>query len=231
MKKLLERLYNGIIKENPTLVLLLGMCPTLAVTTSATNGVGMGLSAAAVLIMSNFIISLLRKVIPPSVRVPAYIVIVATLVTVLQLLLQAYVQSIYDALGLYIPLIVVNCIILGRAEAYAGKNPVLLSVFDGIGMGIGFTLALTLIGGIRELFGNGTLFGFQIMPEFYENISILVLAPGAFFVLAFVVAARNKIMSSDKKKKIKEMPECSGICAGCTACSQGQLSEGEGENK
>ena len=216
MKNIIERLYNGVIKENPTLVLLLGMCPTLAVTTSATNGLGMGLSAAAVLIMSNFIISALRKVIPSGVRVPAYIVIVATLVTILQLLLQAYVPSIYESLGLYIPLIVVNCIILGRAEAYASKNSVLLSVFDGVGMGIGFTLSLTLVGLIRELFGNGSVFGITVMPSWYPQMSILVLAPGAFFVLAFVVAIRNKLMSGKKKKPVQE---CSGSCAGCTMCS------------
>lgn len=224
MKKLLERLYNGIIKENPTLVLLLGMCPTLAVTTSATNGLGMGLSAAAVLIMSNLIISALRKVIPGGVRVPAYIVIVATLVTVLEMLLQAYVTPIYEALGLYIPLIVVNCIILGRAEAYANKNSVLLSVFDGIGMGLGFTAALTVIGLVREVIGNGTAFGVQIMPSWYENMAIIVLAPGAFFVLAFVVAARNKIMS--KKGKAQES-RCASGCAGCNLCDKGAKKEGE----
>lgn len=218
MKVIAERLYNGIIKENPTFVLLLGMCPTLAVTTSAINGVGMGLSAAAVLILSNLIISALRKVIPGGVRMPAYIVIVATLVTILQLLLQAYVPSIYSSLGLYIPLIVVNCIILGRAEAYAGKNKVLPSLFDGIGMGLGFTLALTVIGSVRELFGNGTLFGFKIMPSAYEPIAIIVLAPGAFFVLGMLVALRNKLMSPEKKKKAAEAA-CSMNCASCGLCN------------
>jgi len=217
VKTVLERLYNGIIKENPTFVLLLGMCPTLAVTTSAINGVGMGLSAAAVLIMSNLIISALRKVIPGGVRMPAYIVIVATLVTILQMLLQAYVPSIYEALGLYIPLIVVNCIILGRAEAYAGKNKVLPSLFDGVGMGLGFTLALTIIGSVRELFGNGTLFGLKIMPDAYVPVSIIVLAPGAFFVLGLLVAARNKLMSPEKKKKAAAAA-CSMNCASCGLC-------------
>ncbi len=219
MNKVSERLYNGIIKENPTFVLLLGMCPTLAVTTSAINGLGMGLSAAAVLIMSNFIISLLRKVIPSGVRVPAYIVIVASLVTVLELLLQAYVRSIYSALGIYIPLIVVNCIILGRAEAYAGKNPVLLSVFDGIGMGLGFTMALTVIGCIRELLGNGSVFGINVMPSWYEPIAMIVLAPGAFFVLAMLVALRNRLVSRKKREKISA-DSCVGQCIGCNLCSK-----------
>ena len=157
MNKCVERLYNGIIKENPTLVLTLGMCPTLAVTTSAINGIGMGLSTTAVLMLSNLFISLLRKVIPDSVRMPAYIVIVASFVTIIQFLLQGFVPSIYDALGIYIPLIVVNCIILGRAESYASKNPALPSMFDGIGMGLGFTCAITILGAIRELLGGGTI--------------------------------------------------------------------------
>ena len=154
-----ERLYNGIVKENPTFVLMLGMCPTLAVTTSAVNGLGMGLSTTVVLLFSNMIISALRKIIPDRVRIPAYIVIVASLVTVVQLLLQAYVPSLYSALGIYIPLIVVNCIILGRAESYASKNGPLVSTFDGIGMGLGFTLALTCIGLVREILGSGAIFG------------------------------------------------------------------------
>ena len=153
-----ERLYNGIVKENPTFVLMLGMCPTLAVTTSAVNGLGMGLSTTVVLLFSNMIISALRKIIPDRVRIPAYIVIVASLVTVVQLLLQAYVPSLYSALGIYIPLIVVNCIILGRAESYASKNGPLVSTFDGIGMGLGFTLALTCIGLVREILGSGAIF-------------------------------------------------------------------------
>jgi len=218
MKTALERIYNGVIKENPTFVLLLGMCPTLAVTTSGINGLGMGLSSSVVLILSNLIISALRKIIPNGVRMPAYIVIVASLVTGLQLVMQAYVPSLYSALGIYIPLIVVNCIILGRAEAYAGKNKVVPSIFDGIGMGLGFTVALTLIGAIREVLGSGTFFGMEIVPEDYR-ISIFVLAPGAFFVLAMLVALRNKLMSPEKKKKAAET-SCSMGCAGCSMCGE-----------
>ena len=172
MNKYLERLYNGIIKENPTLILMLGMCPTLAVSTRAMNGIGMGLSTTAVLILSNLVISLLRKVIPDEVRLPAYIVIVASLVTVTELLIEAYLPSLYEALGIYIPLIVVNCIILGRAEAYANKHSAGLSVMDGIGMGLGFTIALTIAGLLREVLGNGTAFGAQILPAGVEPIGI-----------------------------------------------------------
>ena len=164
MNKCVERIYNGLIKENPTFVLTLGMCPTLAVTTSAINGIGMGLSSTVVLVMSNLLISLLRKVIPDGVRMPAFIVIVASFVTVVQFLMQGYLPSLYDSLGIYIPLIVVNCIILGRAEAYASKNPPIPSLFDGIGMGLGFTLSITCIGAVRELLGAGQLFGRQILP-------------------------------------------------------------------
>lgn len=156
MNKCVERIYNGLIKENPTFVLTLGMCPTLAVTTSAINGIGMGLSSTVVLVMSNLLISLLRKVIPDGVRMPAFIVIVASFVTVVQFLMQGYLPSLYDSLGIYIPLIVVNCIILGRAEAYASKNPAIPSAFDGLGMGLGFTCAITILGAIRELIGAGT---------------------------------------------------------------------------
>lgn len=165
MNKCTERLYNGIVKENPTFVLMLGMCPTLAVTTSAINGLGMGLSTTVVLLFSNMIISALRKIIPDRVRIPAYIVIVASLVTMVQLLLQAYVPSLYSALGIYIPLIVVNCIILGRAESYASKNGPVVSTFDGLGMGLGFTLALTCIGLVREILGSGAIFGNVVVPE------------------------------------------------------------------
>ena len=213
MNKNLERIYNGVVRENPIFILMLGMCPTLAVTTSATNGLGMGVSTMAVLILSNLVISLLRKVIPGQVRLPAYIVIVASLVTVTQLLIQAYVPSLYSALGIYIPLIVVNCIILGRAEAFAAKNPPLLSVFDGIGMGIGFTLALTLIGLVRELFGSGTAFGHQVMPAFYQPISILTKAPGAFLVLAFIVAIMNGAKIATKANE--KVEGCDGCCAKC----------------
>ena len=216
-----ERLYNGIIKENPTFVLMLGMCPTLAITTSATNGIGMGLTTTVILAASNLMISLLRNFIPDRVRMPAFIVVVASFVTVVQLLLQGFIPSLYDSLGIYIPLIVVNCIILGRAEAYASKNPVLPSVFDGIGMGLGFTLCLTCIGIVRELIGSGKLFGFQVMPDIYEPVTIFILAPGAFLVLAFLVAARNKIMKkleAKGKKVVKAQGCCEGGCASCGGC-------------
>ena len=174
MNRCTERLYNGLVKENPTFVLMLGMCPTLAVTTSATNGVGMGLSTTVVLVLSNMLISMLRKIIPDSVRMPAFIVVVASFVTIVQFLLEGFVPSLYDALGLYIPLIVVNCIILGRAESYASKNPVLPSIFDGIGMGLGFTVGLTCIGIVRELIGAGQIFGKQIIPISSRTIPIHV---------------------------------------------------------
>ena len=219
MNKCIERLYNGIIKENPTLVLTLGMCPTLAVTTSAINGIGMGLSTTAVLMLSNLFISLLRKVIPDSVRMPAYIVIVASFVTIIQFLLQGFVPSIYDALGIYIPLIVVNCIILGRAESYASKNPVIPSIFDGLGMGLGFTVGLTSIGIVREILGAGQIFGFQILSlSWFTPITIFVMAPGAFLVLACLVAVM-KIVREKMAAKGKPLAEPSGCitgdCAGC----------------
>lgn len=215
MKKIFERLYNGIVKENPVLVLMLGMCPTLAVTTSAKNGVGMGLATMAVLIMSNLIISLLRKVIPNAVRVPVYIIIIASFVTIVEMLMHAYVTSLYSSLGIYIPLIVVNCIILGRAEQYASKNNPLLSIFDGIGIGLGFTIALTLIGAVRELIGAGTLFGKQIMPETYEPVSIFVMAPGAFFVLAILCAIQNKLKLKGANRHVKGEATCNGDCKNC----------------
>ena len=169
-----------------------GVCPTLAVTSSAINGLGMGLSTTVVLILSNMLISALRKIIPDKVRIPAFIVVVASFVTIVQLLLQAYIPFLYSALGVYIPLIVVNCIILGRAEAYASKNPVVASAFDGIGMGLGFTLGLTLIGICREILGSGAVFGFKFIPDGFQ-ISIFVMAPGAFFVLAALTALQNRM--------------------------------------
>ena len=208
-----ERLYNGIIKENPTFVLVLGMCPTLAVTTAAINGIGMGLTTTVVLAMSNLFISLLRNIIPDKVRMPAYIVVVASFVTIVQLLLQGFIPSLYDSLGLYIPLIVVNCIILGRAEAYAGKNPVLPSIFDGLGMGLGFTIGLLSIGAFRELLGSGTLCGFRIMPEAYEPVNIFIMAPGAFFVLALLVAFLNKMRS--RKPGAQKRHDCTQGCGSC----------------
>ncbi len=216
MNKYIERLYNGIIKENPTLILMLGMCPTLAVSTRAMNGIGMGLSTTAVLILSNLVISLLRKVIPDQVRLPCYIVIVASLVTATELLIQAYLPDLYSALGIYIPLIVVNCIILGRAEAYANKNSPGLAVMDGLGMGIGFTVALTLAGLVREILGNGTAFGLQIMPESFEPIGIFVQPPGAFIVIAVFIMIMNAIGIKTRQRKLVES-ECDGCCARCAS--------------
>lgn len=214
MNKLTERLYNGIIKENPTFVMMLGMCPTLAVTTSCMNGIGMGLTTMVVLALSNLMISLLRHVIPDGVRVPSFIVIVAGFVTLVQFLLEAYLPSLNAALGIYIPLIVVNCIILGRAESYASKNSPLPSLFDGIGMGLGFTIALGLLGAFREILGSGAIFGHQFWKE---PIGIFTLAPGAFFVLALLVIIQNKIKSSKGKE---QKQECTGNCAGCmSACA------------
>lgn len=210
------------------------MCPTLAVTTSAINGVGMGLSTTAVLIMSNMLISMLRKVIPDSVRMPAFIVVVASFVTIVDFLLEGFVPSLYASLGLYIPLIVVNCIILGRAESYASKNPVLPSVFDGIGMGLGFTVGLTAIGIVREVIGAGQIFGYQIMPDSYEPLTIFILAPGAFFVLAGLTALQNKV-KINMAKKGKEVP-AAGCGSGCESCANsavcgGHLTAGAAENK
>ena len=219
-----ERLINGIIKENPTFVLMLGMCPTLAITTSAINGIGMGLTTTVILAASNLMISLLRNFIPDSVRMPAYIVVVASFVTIVQMLLQGFIPFLYSSLGIYIPLIVVNCIILGRAEAYASKNPVLPSVFDGIGMGLGFTLSITCIGAVRELIGAGSIFGKQILPLAdaaagkigYEPVTIFILAPGAFFVLAFLSALQNKFKIGAAKRGIDPSnPDCKGGCASC----------------
>ncbi|HIT91125.1 MAG TPA: electron transport complex subunit E [Candidatus Merdenecus merdavium] len=229
MNKYSERLYNGVIKENPTLVLMLGMCPTLAVTTRAFNGLGMGLTTLVVLMLSNFMISVLRNIISDKIRIPAYIVVIASLVTILQMLLQAYIPALNDSLGIYIPLIVVNCIILGRAESYASKNPPLLSMMDGVGMGLGFTIALTIIGAFREILGNGTIFGlsqitifnFSIsFPKGYEPMSIFVLAPGAFFVLALLTAFQNKMqLPSATNKKGKD---CTSGCANCNSQKGGK---------
>lgn len=218
MNKCVERIYNGLLKENPTFVLMLGMCPTLAVTTSAMNGLGMGLTTMVVLALSNAFISLLRKVIPDKVRIPAFIVIIASFVTVMELLLEAFIPSLYDALGIYIPLIVVNCIILGRAESYASKNPILPSFFDGIGMGLGFTFALTCIGAVREIIGAGQIFGVTVMPSSYVPVSIFIMAPGAFFVLAILTAIQNyiKIKGEEKGKDMSKIGSgCSEDCMNC----------------
>lgn len=185
-------LMNGIIKENPTFVLLLGMCPTLGTTSSAINGMGMGLATMAVLICSNFVISCIKNIVPDMVRIPSYIVVIASLVTILQMVMQAFVPGLYATLGLFIPLIVVNCIILGRAEAFAAKNGPIASIFDGIGIGLGFTLALTLLGGVREFLGTGKLFDIAIMPEEYGML-LFVLAPGAFIALGYLIAIVNKL--------------------------------------
>ena len=190
--KYLKVLLNGIVKENPTFVLLLGMCPTLGTTSSAINGMSMGLATTAVLVFSNLIISCLKNLIPDSVRIPAFIVVIASLVTILQMVLQAYVPSVYEALGLFIPLIVVNCIILGRAEAYAAKNDPISSIFDGLGMGLGFTIALTLLGACREVLGTGKIFSMTVFPENYGAL-LFVLAPGAFIVLGYLIAIVNKL--------------------------------------
>lgn len=218
MNRTLERLKCGMVTENPTFVQMLGMCPTMAVTTSAMNGLGMGLTTTVILILSNMMISALRKVIPDRVRIPAYIVIVASFVTIVQFLLEGFVPSLYDSLGIYIPLIVVNCIILGRAESYASKNNVWLSMFDGIGMGLGFTIGLTCIGIFREIFGNGTIFNMKIMPSNYEPVTILILAPGAFFVLACLIALQNKVRINKAKKAGNAIFVCEkeSSCAGCT---------------
>ena len=189
----IERLKAGILIDNPTFMQVLGMCPTLAVTTSAQNAVGMGLATTAVLICSNTVISLLRKCIPSKIRIPAFVVIIASFVTMIDLLLQAYIPALHAQLGLFLPLIVVNCLILGRAEAYASKNKVIPSLFDGLGMGLGFTLALTTIGTVREILGAGSLFGISVMPATYEPAIIMILAPGAFFTLAILMAILNAI--------------------------------------
>lgn len=193
-----ERLKNGIITENPTFVMMLGMCPTLAVTSSAMNGLGMGLTTTAVLVLSNAFISLLRKVIPDKVRIPAFIVVVASFVTIIQLLLQAFLPALNSALGVYIPLIVVNCIILGRAEAYASKNSPIDSIFDGIGMGLGFTVALGFLGLVREFIGAGTLFNVAVLPDAFPKTLLFVMAPGAFFTLGCLMALLNYFRNKKK---------------------------------
>nr|WP_288555220.1 electron transport complex subunit E [uncultured Mediterraneibacter sp.] len=230
MNSCIERLKNGIIDENPIFVLMLGMCPTLAVTTSAMNGIGMGLSTTVVLVMSNMLISILRKVIPDSVRMPAFIVVVASFVTIVQFLMEGFTPALYESLGIYIPLIVVNCIILGRAESYASKNPVLPSIFDGLGMGLGFTVGLVAIGLVREILGAGAVFGVQVLPladsatgtAGYTPITIFILAPGAFLVLAFLAAIQNKVkinLTKKGKDASKIQSGCGSDCATCGGCA------------
>lgn len=214
MSLLLERLQNGIVKENPIFVMAIGMCPTLAVTSSSTNGLGMGLAATAVLLGSNVVIGSLRKVIPDEIRIPAFIVIIAGFVTLIQFFMQAWAPGLDASLGIFIPLIVVNCIILGRAEAYASKHSVLASLWDGLGMGLGFTLALTFLGGIRELLGAGSLFGWSVMPEAYEPALIMILAPGAFLALGIIMGLMN-YHNLRKQKRLLKIPSCTQGCASC----------------
>lgn len=184
---------NGLIDENPVFVQVIGMCPTLAVTTSAINGLGMGLSTTAVLVCSNIVIAMMRKIIPSKIRIPAFIVVIATFVTIIGMLLKAYIPSLDNALGLFIPLIVVNCLILGRAESFASKNKTLESAADGLGMGLGFTLSLTVLAAIREILGNGSLFGISLFATSFEPALLFILPPGAFLTLGFLLAGLNKL--------------------------------------
>ena len=217
----LKILTNGIIKENPVLVLVLGTCPSLAVTNNTINGIGMGLAATFVLICSNVVISMLKKAIPDKVRIPCYIVVIAGFVTVVQLLLQAYVKSLYDALGIFLPLIVVNCIILGRAEMFANKNSVFDSFLDGVGMGIGFTLALFVMGAIREILGVGTFCNIPV-PWFSDNpITILAQAPGGFFIYGFIIALLNKVSHGKAVKRKSFDCESCPSHAGCSGALKG----------
>ena len=201
MGKALHALKNGMIDENPTFIQVIGTCPTLAVTTSAINGIGMGLSTTAVLMCSNLFISLLRKIIPDTVRIPCFIVVIASFVTIVQLLLSAFLPSLNASLGLYIPLIVVNCIILGRAEAFASKFGPVESFFDGVGNGLGFTVAITVIGLIREFIGSGTLFGMTVLPEAFPKTLIMIMSPGAFFTFGTLMAIFHRLVAKQKAKK------------------------------
>ena len=218
-KNRLSILTNGLIKENPVLILVLGTCPTIAVTTQAFNGLGMGLCVTLVLMCSNIFISALKKIIPDTVRIPCYIVVIATFVTIVQFLLQAFLPDLNKSLGVFIPLIVVNCIILGRAEMFANKNSVVDSALDGIGMGLGCTLALTLIGTVREIIGNGTWMGITLTAEMITPFSVLILAPGGFFVFGLMIAVMNKLTKGGVKRK-------SFDCEGCPTASACQNKEG-----
>lgn len=209
-KSLAKEFTKGLILENPVLRLVLGTCPTLATSTSVESAIGMGLAATAVLVCSNIVISAMRKVIPSKVRIPAYIVIIAGFVTLVQMLVKAFLPQIDEMLGVYLPLIVVNCIILGRAEAFASKNTVLYSAIDGVGMGVGFTAALLLMGGIRELLGAGSIAGFTVLPEAIPPMTIFVLAPGGFFVFGILIALANKVAERNGKPKAE--------LKGCSAC-------------
>lgn len=215
----LKEFTKGILKENPNLVMLLGMCPTLAVTTMAENGLGMGLATTFVLVCSNLVISLLKKVIPSQVRLPSFIVIISGFVTLVGMLLQKFIPSLYDALGLFLSLITVNCIILGRAEMFACKNKVLPSVLDGLGMGVGFTLSLLTVGSVREILGSGTWFGIKIMPDFIQPMTFFILPAGGFFSLGIIIAVVGKI----SKKKPKDIT-CSA-CPNREACKFAEIEE------
>lgn len=216
---LMKEFSKGIIRENPVLRLVLGTCPTLAVTTSAFNGLGMGLAATVVLLGSNIAISLLRKIIPDKVRIPAFITIIAAFVTIVQMLTQAFLPSINESLGIFLPLIVVNCIILGRAEMFASKNGVLPSIFDALGMGVGFTLALLLMGSIREIIGAGTIFGITLTANLIEPMLVMTMAPGGFFVFGILVACANKLAVKSGKKPVEKI-ECKN-CGACGGCEKG----------
>ncbi len=221
-QKYLPVFTKGIVKENPVLRLVLGTCPTLAITTAAINGIGMGVAATLVLVGSNVAISLLRNVIPDKVRIPAFITIIATFVTIIQMLVKAFLPAIDSALGIYLPLIVVNCIILARAEMFASKNKVLPSILDALGMGVGFTAALTLMGIIREMLGAGTVFGLPVTVNFIEPMIVFILPPGGFFVFGILVAVANKLAVNMGKKPVTSLG-C-GSCEGCSGCSEGDLS-------
>lgn len=217
---------KGLIKENPTLVTLLGMCPTLAITTMASNAIGMGAAATFVLICSNVVISLIRKIIPDQVRLPSFIVIIAGFATLVGFVMQAYMPALYDALGIYLPLITVNCIILGRAEMFASKHNVLASALDGAGMGVGFTMALLAVGSVREIIGGGTWFGIQLIPEgTIQPMTLFILPAGGFFVLGCVIALVNKI-SNREPKKVTGCAACGG-CEACGGCPSGEADKKE----
>ena len=211
----LKEFTNGFIKENPTLVTLLGMCPTLAVTTQASNGIGMGLATTFVLLGSNIVISLLKKIIPDAVRLPCYIVIIAGFVTLIEFLLKGFVPALYDSLGIFLSLITVNCIILGRAEVFASKNKVIPSILDGLGMGLGFTMSLTLMGAVREILGSGTIFGFELPFLANAPMTVFILPAGGFFTLGVIIAVINKL----KRKKPPKEIGCSG-CPNMKTCER-----------
>jgi len=214
---------KGLWRENPVLVLLLGMCPTLGVTSSATNGLGMGVATMFVLLGSNAVVAALRKIVPKKIRIPVYIVVIATFVTIIDLLMQAYApKALYDALGLFIPLIVVNCVVLGRAEAFASKNSVGKSVFDALGMGLGFTLALVALGGVREFLASGALFQIKLIPAWSTDFMLMTSAPGAFIILGLFLAGMNAMNMRKAKKEGKSFKSASIDCSSCNICDMGE---------